>query len=657
MNDHSSTPPAPLLLCGVLLGLLLSIGCGELAGDFQGVDNKDEAEPLESSQRSLKKGQPRATNGDTDYCGDPANQCVSGEGDCDNDAECEGSLVCGKDNGPNFGLPPRFDVCVAPSCANGVQDAGENGVDCGGECGTCAAVNPRTPGSSAYCDNPNFPCAAQQGDCDSDAQCQAGLSCISNVGASFGMPANYDVCLASHCKDGTQNADETGVDCGGSCGACPNVRPGVSGSASYCSGVGPLCTTGQGDCDSDSECASGLVCGSDNGPQFALPAKYDVCVPGSCVNGVQDAGESGVDCGGECGTCAASAASVVSISSGERHTCALLSDGTAKCWGFNGAGQLGDGTTSSSNTPVAVMNITNATSISVGDLHTCASLTDGTAKCWGNNNNGLLGDGTRTPSITPVPVTDLTDVASVSVGGQHTCALLNNGTAKCWGVNGAGQLGDGTRSPRLIPVTVMTLANVASISSGKSHTCAVLTDATAKCWGDNSDGGLGNGTTSDSATPVTVMNLSNVASISSGDRYTCVALTDLTAKCWGRNRFGALGDGTSSSTTTPVSVMNLSTVEFISSGANHTCAALTDGTAKCWGFNRLGQSGNGTITNSNTPVSVTNLSDAEVVSSGRNHTCASLTDGTVACWGSNERGQLGDGTTTDRTTPVTVQGL
>ena len=96
----------------------------------------------------------------------------------------------------------------------------------------------------------------------------------------------------------------------------------------------------------------------------------------------------------------------VAIDAGNRHTCAVLGNGTARCWGYNLNGQLGDGTTTNSIAPVTVSGLTDAVAISATASfeHWCVVLADSTARCWGRNDSGQLGNGTTTDSNVPVPV-------------------------------------------------------------------------------------------------------------------------------------------------------------------------------------------------------------------------------------------------------------
>ena len=148
--------------------------------------------------------------------------------------------------------------------------------------------------------------------------------------------------------------------------------------------------------------------------------------------------------------------------------------------------------------------LNNVMAVAAGRYHTCALLGDGTVRCWGANWYGQLGGGTLTEHSTPVTVSGLSGATAIAAGEHHTCALLDDGTVRCWGANWYGQLGDGTLTNRRTPVTVSLPLSATAVAAGRGHTCALLGDGTVRCWGNNYSGQLGDGTTDNSRTPVTV---------------------------------------------------------------------------------------------------------------------------------------------------------
>ena len=364
-------------------------------------------------------------------------------------------------------------------------------------------------------------------------------------------------------------------------------------------------------------------------------------------------------------------AGVASISAGRSFACAVLTDGTVRCWGENDAGELGStsdtlglqcGSNACVATAIPVTGLVGATAVSTGNASACALVAAGKVACWGDNTNGQLGTGTTVSSPTPVGVAGLTVAATaISAGDEFACALLVGGGAACWGGNVYGNLGTGNITSAPAPIAPMGLANITAISASNGRTCALL-GGTVNCWGDNRLGELGVGTTNDSYLPVAVPGLAAVTAISAGGFLTCALLADTTVQCWGDNQFGELGTAAGATTPVPmpVAVAGLTNVTAISAGREggyFACALLADTTVVCWGQNNLGQLGNGTTTNSATPVPVVGLTGVVAISTGNDFACGLLAGGTVNCWGRNNEGQLGNGTTVNATTPVVVKTL
>ena len=279
-------------------------------------------------------------------------------------------------------------------------------------------------------------------------------------------------------------------------------------------------------------------------------------------------------------------------------TCAVSTAKTVYCWGTNFSGQLGNGTTTTSIIPVEVLkgagpsatgtHLTTVTEVSIGYHTVCALSTEKTVYCWGINNVGQLGNGTTTTSTTPVEVlkgagpsatgTYLTTITEVTEGGYDaTCAVTTSGHAFCWGDNFGDKLGVTTTvtiNEETTPAEVLKgtgpsatgtyLTTVTGISEGYNTTCSAMSTDHAYCWGKNIYGQFGNGTTTTSDTPVEVLKgtgpsatgtyLTTVTGVSEGNYATYALVTSGSAYACGTNAYGQLGDGTTTASSTPVRV-------------------------------------------------------------------------------------------------------
>lgn len=399
---------------------------------------------------------------------------------------------------------------------------------------------------------------------------------------------------------------------------------------------------------------------------------------------------------------------ILQMDAGNLFSCAVISDHTARCWGDANSGKIGNGKAYDANgnavhvlTPDVVVDNTGAPlsgvqSVSAGEDFACAVMGDGTARCWGRHSEAI-GIGTSSTGVDfykdkaqivmTAEGTPLRGVVSIDAGAAHACAVLEDHTARCWGRNswvngiqGYGQLGDGTDRNSAFPVAVIDpdtgveLDNVAAISAGYQHTCAVLRDGTARCWGRDNGGQLGDGPAVLDYAWVKVMDpqtnapLAGITAIQAGIFSTCAVLSDGTARCWGR---GSLGTGTPLQSSSNIEqsdfplpvldpttgaamtgVLSLDTWGF-DNGLGRACALRNDHTLRCWGA----EPGDGSSF-SQPPLAVPGIGDAVAVVTGAAHSCVIVDGGSGArCWGHGEAGTLGNGTTVNTLVPVPVTGL
>ena len=299
------------------------------------------------------------------------------------------------------------------------------------------------------------------------------------------------------------------------------------------------------------------------------------------------------------------------MSAGGDHSLGLRSNGTARTWGLNAAGQLGDGTITARSSPVSVVgNFTDWCQVSAGRQHSLGVRTNGSAWAWGCNNAGRLGDNTAVNKSSPVPVVGILNWSQVSAGAAHSLAIRQNGTAWAWGQGSAGRLGDGTATTKSSAVSVVggftDWCQISAGVSGVGFSLAVRQNGSAWAWGCNNDGQLGDNTVADRSSPVSVEGgFTNWCQVSAGDDHSLGVRQNGSAWAWGLGACGRLGDDTTVAKSSPVSVVGGFTDWCqVSAGGLHTIAVRLNGTAWAWGLGTCGRLGDNSTVNKSSPVSV-----------------------------------------------------
>lgn len=401
-------------------------------------------------------------------------------------------------------------------------------------------------------------------------------------------------------------------------------------------------------------------------------------------------------------TAYAATETVKAVSTSNGSTCAIITDGSLKCWGNNQYGQLGydDTVNRGGNTGdlgrLSAVNLglgRTATAVSVGDSHTCAILDNGKLKCWGYNQYGQLGYdqygvnlGANPGDMAALGYVYLgmgRTVNAVSVGGDHTCVILDNGKVKCWGVNAHGALGydnfvwRGSSAGDMAALGYVDLGagrTAVSVSLGSGISCAVLDTGDLKCWGSNDYGQLGTdnktwvgGRSGDMAAlnPINLGAGRTARAVATNGGTTCAILDTKALKCWGLNTVGQLGyedfvdKGGNRGDMAALATVNLGVgrTAIAVSVANPTCVVLDNKSLKCWGDNTKGGLGQDDTINRGgnagdmAALAAVNLGTsrtAKTVETGGTNTCAILDNNRLKCWGSNASGQLGQNDTLPR---------
>jgi alpha-tubulin suppressor-like RCC1 family protein len=356
-----------------------------------------------------------------------------------------------------------------------------------------------------------------------------------------------------------------------------------------------------------------------------------------------------------------------SVTSLAHTSCATTTGHALYCWGQNGLGEIGDGTTTDRYGPVPSGSGTDWTGLSGGSFHVCGiRLADASLWCQGDTAHDKLGHWLAVQIGAPTPLvtgsTAVTDWTTGDVGAEGGCGLRGDATLWCWGIDSAGEVGVGDSAQHPFPVQVGADSDWTAISVGSWTVCG-LRGTAMYCWGQgvNYQTGVGTQTSPNVPTPGPAGSWS---AISVGESHTCALTTGRQLYCWGANGSGQVGTGDTLPRTTPapVDVLGVSTWAEVSAGSDSTCAVAATGADAgglfCWGANADGQVGDGTAVQATSPVRI-GLGSWSEVAVGHQHACGVAATGALFCWGINDYGQLGQGpagTPVDLTAPGQVGG-
>jgi alpha-tubulin suppressor-like RCC1 family protein len=358
-------------------------------------------------------------------------------------------------------------------------------------------------------------------------------------------------------------------------------------------------------------------------------------------------------------------ARLVSVAAGGTHTCGLTAAGQALCWGSNTDYQMGNrwaqskcewpigGLFPCAKSAIPIDSELRFTALAAGYKHVCGLTAEGSVHCWGLNGSGQLGDGTTTGRWEPAPVEGGHVFRTLEASGSGACGIAVDGRLLCWGESSSGILGDS--DAHLTPTEVAPALRFDRVATSGDHVCGVATTGATWCWGSNSYGQLGiddvepacppGGAvypcTSD---PVEVVDVPPLDRVVVEPLGTCGLTPGGEAFCWGRNDQGQLGDGTGMDGWQPRAVAGGHTFATLSAGAAQVCG-VEAGSLWCWGFDAADFGNGGDPSTALEPVVAAGELALTDVSLDVNHGCAIAPDGVTWCWGWSGEGALGHGVT------------
>ncbi len=346
-------------------------------------------------------------------------------------------------------------------------------------------------------------------------------------------------------------------------------------------------------------------------------------------------------------------AATTRLAAGTQSTCGITAGRKVLCWGSNASGELGRGPSASepSVAPMPVLGLADVRSLAGGFRSHCAVLGDGTARCWGASLYGYVGSSssmTIVPTGEPHANTGLgADVAKIAMGLRFACALTTTGRAKCWGTGGSGQLGTGGTADEILARDVVDTAGEPFVDLALSGTnlfaCAVGASGAVYGWGNNDRGQLGTSPGTAKLAPSRVDGLPEPAkACAAGRDHACAILASGRVACWGSDAAAQLGAGFPGATSEARLVAGVAGARSVAAGATHTCVIDTAGEVLCWGANE-----GSSIDQAPGPKAPTRVANAAFgavsVATGASHTCVLGSGARVSCRGASDAGQTGTG--------------